>query len=346
MLSDEAIMHRCFDLAMNGLGHVSPNPMVGCVITCRDRIIGEGYHQEYGKAHAEVNAIASVKNKETLRESSLYVNLEPCAHQGKTPPCAELIIKHQIPRVVISNRDPYPEVAGKGIEQLKNAGVEVITGICSEEGRELNKRFFTFHEKKRPYTILKWAQTIDGFMDIDRNDPAIAFQWISNDNLKLFVHKWRSEEDGIIVGYTTAMNDDPQLNVREWQGRNPLRMVLDENLRLPPTLKVFDGSTPTLVFTSLKKPDQPNLEYITLDFRGNILAQMNRVLFERGIQSLMVEGGRELLDTYLEFGSWDEARVLEGNRCFGRGLKAPDFRGSLVSSGLVGADRLLIFRKP
>ncbi len=344
MLSPETCMQRCFDLAINGLGRVSPNPMVGCVIVHHHRIIGEGYHREYGQAHAEVHAIESVKNKELLRESVLYVNLEPCDHHGKTPPCTEMIIRHQIPRVVIANRDPFPLVSGRGTERLKQAGVEVITGICSEAGRELNKRFFTFQEKKRPYTILKWAQTIDGFMDIDRSDPAVAFQWISNDNLRIAVHKWRSEEDGIIAGYTTAMNDDPLLTVRDWHGRNPLRMVLDEHLRLPERLKVFDRSTPTLVFTSGTKQNQHNLEYITLDFRGNIIAQINRVLFDRGIQSLIVEGGRELLDTFLESGSWDEARVLEGNRCFGRGLKAPDFRGRLVSSGLVGTDRLLIFR--
>lgn len=339
-------MTRCFDLARTALGNVSPNPLVGCVIVYQDKIIGEGYHREFGGPHAEVNAINAVTDKSLLKDSTLYVNLEPCTHHGKTPPCADLIISSGIPRVVISTIDPFPATNGKGIEMLRKAGIEVISGVLKDDGYELNRRFFTYHNNKRPYIILKWAQTLDGYMDIDRSDPKIPFRWISNDRLKMLVHKWRTEEDGLLVGYTTASNDNPQLNVREWTGRNPVRMVLDEKLKLPRNLHLFDGQYPTLVFTAKKKESQHNLEYITIDFTINIIAQINEVLYQRGIQSLIVEGGRELLDSYLESSCWDEARVLEGNQFFGKGLRGPDFKGQLVSSIMVNMDRLLVFSNP
>ncbi|MCX6272339.1 MAG: bifunctional diaminohydroxyphosphoribosylaminopyrimidine deaminase/5-amino-6-(5-phosphoribosylamino)uracil reductase RibD [Bacteroidetes bacterium] len=339
-------MHRCLDLALNGQGSVSPNPLVGSVIVLDDKIIGEGYHHKYGAPHAEVNAINSVENKEWLKRASLFVNLEPCSHQGKTPPCTDLIIEKGIPRVFIGNTDPFPAVNGSGIQKLRLAGVEVITGLLEKEGWILNRRFFTFHKEKRPYIILKWAQTLDGFMDIDRSDPNIPFEWISNNSLKRLVHKWRSEEDGILVGTTTAQHDDPQLTIREWYGRNPMRMVLDENLSLPESHHLFDQSTPTLVFTAKKSENKPNLEFITLNFSKSVLSQVNKILYSRGTQSLIVEGGHEMLESYLEAGCWDEARVLEGNKFFRRGLKGPDFHGEMFSSEMIGSDRLLVFRNP
>ncbi|MHC1707693.1 MAG: bifunctional diaminohydroxyphosphoribosylaminopyrimidine deaminase/5-amino-6-(5-phosphoribosylamino)uracil reductase RibD [Bacteroidales bacterium] len=342
----ENYMLRCFDLAKTALGKVSPNPMVGCVIVHNDRIIGEGFHQYFGGPHAEVNAIQSVRDKNLLKESCLYVNLEPCNHFGKTPPCTELIIESRIPQVVISNTDPFPQVNGSGINRLQQAGINVISGISEEQGFELNRRFFTFHTHHRPYIILKWAQTLDGYMDIDRSDPTVPFRWISNDSLKMLVHKWRTEEAGILVGYTTALNDNPRLNVREWAGKDPLRMVLDEHLTLPGSLHLFDGESPTLVFTAKEKSPKKNLEYITLDFSSNIIFQIHQHLYHKGIQSLIVEGGRELLDTYLEYSCWDEARVLEGNQFFGRGLKGPDFKGQLQSTVMIDLDRLLLFTNP
>jgi diaminohydroxyphosphoribosylaminopyrimidine deaminase/5-amino-6-(5-phosphoribosylamino)uracil reductase len=344
MENHEKYIQRCFDIARSGLGKVSPNPLVGCVIVWNEKIIGEGYHGVYGGPHAEVNAVQSVKDPSKLKESTLYVNLEPCCHQGKTPACTELILKHKIPRVVISTIDVNPEVNGRGIQGLKRAGVEVLSGILEEEGKELNLRFFTFHKQHRPYIILKWAQTLDGFIDVDRTDPDTPIKWISNDKMKLMVHKWRCEEDAIIVGFTTALNDNPQLNIREWYGRNPLRLVLDENLTLPKTHHLLDRQQPTVIFTSKEAPSEPNLEFITLDFKSNIIAQINNVLYNRGIGSLIVEGGRELLDTYLEYHCWDEARVIEGNQYFGKGLKGPDFKGTLVSSAMAGSDRLLLFK--
>jgi diaminohydroxyphosphoribosylaminopyrimidine deaminase/5-amino-6-(5-phosphoribosylamino)uracil reductase len=249
---DEKYMLRCLELAKDGFGNVAPNPMVGCVIVCEGKIIGEGYHQEYGKAHAEVNAIHSVRDKSLLQKSTLYVNLEPCAHFGKTPPCANLIVEHNIPRVVIGCVDSYSEVSGKGIEKLRNAGIEVTVGILENESLELNKRFFTFHNKKRPYVILKWAETQDGFIDVDRpldkSRDTTADNWITSPLSKQLVHKWRSEEAAIMVGTTTVLNDNPQLNVREWKGKNPTRIVIDLQDRLPQTLHVFDKSIPTVSF--------------------------------------------------------------------------------------------------
>jgi len=325
----ETFMSRCLQLAENGLGNAAPNPMVGSVIVHNNKIIGEGFHRKCGEAHAEVNAINSVKDKELLKDSTLYVNLEPCSHYGKTPPCSNLIIQHKIPRVVIGCKDTFSLVSGRGIEQLKNAGCAVIVGVMENEARWLNRRFFTFHEKKRPYIVLKWAQTIDGFVDVKRNEnePSKPF-WITNDLCKRLVHKWRSEEQAIMVGTNTALKDNPQLNVREWFGNMPLRIVTDRNLRLPKNLNIFDNSQKTLIFNSLKNEISDKIEFVKIDFsenKKNSVLQILEKLYERNILSVFVEGGSELLNTFISNHLWDEARVFTGHKYFYEGTKAPDF---------------------
>ncbi len=345
MNEDEKYINRCFELALNGLGNVSPNPMVGCVIVYQDKIIGEGYHRNYGEAHAEVNAINTVENKELLKESTVYVNLEPCSHYGKTPPCAELLIKHQVKRVVISNTDPNPLVAGKGIQLLKSAGIEVICGVLEEKGNELNKRFFTFFAKKRPYIILKWAKTLDGFMDINRSEPGNNQKyWITNEKLKILVHKWRSEESAIMVGTKTALNDNPQLNVRLWYGKQPLRIVLDEKSELSEKLFIFDQTSPTLVFTSINKENQTNITYKQIDFCNNPIKELLDYLYEIKITSLIIEGGKELLLSFINQGIWDEARILTGNKTFGIGLKAPEIIGEILFRETIDNDTVEIIK--
>ncbi len=314
---------RCFELALKGMGNTSPNPLVGCVIVYNDNIIGEGYHQQYGKAHAEVNAINAVVDKSLLKDSTLYVNLEPCVHHGKTPPCVDLILKYNIPNIVIANSDPFEKVNGGGIDKLKALGCKVYVEICKDEGRFLNRRFFTFHEKKRPYIILKWAQTLDGFIDVDRSNKNSRYKyWITNDKCRMLVHKWRSEESAIMIGANTALNDNPQLNVREWVGKNPVRIVIDENNCLNTNLNIFDGSVETLIF-SPKKLKIPNTEFIEIDFAKPIIPQIINVLFERNIISVIIEGGKMLLTSFIENNIWDEARVLVGNKEFTKGVKAP-----------------------
>jgi len=339
---------RCFELARLGVGKVSPNPMVGCVIVnSYEEIIGEGYHRYFGGPHAEVNAIASIVDKEQLKTSTLYVNLEPCAHFGKTPPCTDLIIFHKIPRVVISNPDPFERVAGKGINKLRANGVEVTTGVLKKEGKELNKRFFTYQINKRPYIILKWAQTIDGYIDKqwDEGKRPNKPTWITGQYLKTVVHKWRAEEDAIIVGTTTAMNDNPQLNVRETPGKNPLRIVLDRNLTLPETLCLFDGSTETIVFTEKKTSiSKPALEYINVDFNNNLISQILNVLHNKGILSIIVEGGSILLSSFISEGLWDEARIMTGNKFFEKGVKAPNISGTIASNFKIDNDNLVLLK--
>lgn len=346
-------MLRCLELAKNGLGNVAPNPMVGCVIVYDGKIIGEGYHQEYGNAHAEVNAINSVKNKALLKESTLYVSLEPCAHFGKTPPCANLIVEHNIPRVVIACVDTFSEVAGKGIEKLKNAGIDVTVGILEKEALELNKRFFTFHNKKRPYIILKWAETIDGFIDVDRRkneSSEIAGQahndvdnWITSPLSKKLVHKWRSEETGILIGTNTALNDNPQLNVREWKGKNPTRIVIDLNDRLPQHLHVFDKTIPTIVFSLSKESEEQNLIFVKINDASKLIVEILTELHRRNIQSVIVEGGATLLQTFIDQNLWDEARIFVGNKHFKTGLKAPNLVGEILSKECIESDVLTVF---
>lgn len=345
MNNDEKYIERCFELASRGLGNVSPNPMVGCVIVFQDKIIGEGYHRKYGEAHAEVNAVNAVNDKELLKESTVYVSLEPCSHYGKTPPCAELLIKHQVKKVVVANIDPNPLVAGKGFKLLKDAGIEVISGVLEDKGKELNKRFFTYFEKKRPYIILKWAKTLDAFMDIDRSEPGNNQKyWITNEKLKILVHKWRSQEDAIMIGTKTAINDNPQLNVRLWHGNQPLRIVLDEKAELSDNLNIFDKSSPTLIFTALKNENQANLAYKQIDFCNNPIIAILDYLYEIKITSLIVEGGKELLLSFINQGIWDEARILTGNKTFGTGLKAPDIKGRILFREMIDNDTVEIIR--
>lgn len=322
---DEAgYMQRCLELARLGEGFTTPNPMVGSVIVHHNRIIGEGYHKAYGEPHAEINAIESVEDRSLLPESTLYVNLEPCSHQGKTPPCSDRIIREGISRVVVGTEDPHEHVAGKGIEKMQNAGIEVNTGILKEECFYLNRAFFTWHTSARPYTILKWAQTIDGFIDIDRNPgESPHVNWITGESLKMLVHRWRACNSAILVGTATAINDDPALTVREWTDNNPLRLVVDEYHTLPEDLKLFNQKVPTVVFCREPQENKSNLEYIALDFDRSIAPQILVFLYERNIQSLIVEGGRLMLDTFIYEGLWDEIRLLIGDKFFYKGLKAP-----------------------
>ncbi|MBL4592773.1 MAG: bifunctional diaminohydroxyphosphoribosylaminopyrimidine deaminase/5-amino-6-(5-phosphoribosylamino)uracil reductase RibD [Flavobacteriales bacterium] len=329
MQVDKQHIAHCNILAMKGMGNVAPNPMVGCVIVHQNKIIGKGYHEEYGKAHAEVNAINSVADKSLLKESTLYVNLEPCAHFGKTPPCSDLIIEHQIPRVVIACIDSFSEVSGKGIQKMKAAGTEVIVGVLETEGLELNKRFFIFHNKKRPCIILKWAQTKDGFIDIDRsslNQNDKVDNWITTPESKQLVHFWRSEEQAIMIGTNTALNDNPKLTVREVDGENPLRIVLDLNLRLSENLHLFDKTVPTIVFNYQKNKELSNLDFVKIDQNKDLIQQVLNELYNREIQSVIIEGGAQLLNTFIEQNLWDEARVFTGKKEFKKGLEAPKIR--------------------
>jgi diaminohydroxyphosphoribosylaminopyrimidine deaminase/5-amino-6-(5-phosphoribosylamino)uracil reductase len=324
---DELFMRRAFQLAQNGIGRVSPNPMVGCVIVKDEQIIGEGWHQKYGEGHAEVNAVNSVSDKLSIRESTFYVTLEPCAHFGKTPPCADLLVSLLPRRVVIANLDPNPLVAGKGIEKLKKAGIEVECGLLADVGWELNRRFFTCMTQKRPYIILKWAETADGFIARKNFDS----KWISNSFSRLLVHKWRTEETAILVGTNTARYDNPKLNAREWSGNQPIRVVIDKNLQLPNTLHLFDQSQPTLVYNLNKEAEQENLIWVKLPEEEFISLLIND-LYKRKIQSLFVEGGSFLLNTLLALNFWDELRVFKSQEIFSEGIKAPSSKGKLIKT--------------
>jgi diaminohydroxyphosphoribosylaminopyrimidine deaminase/5-amino-6-(5-phosphoribosylamino)uracil reductase len=328
-------MRRCFELAKLGEGNVAPNPMVGAVLVFNDRIIGEGYHREYGKEHAEVNCINSVakENVQLVDQSTLYVSLEPCAHFGKTPPCSDLIIEKKIPRVVIACSDSFLQVAGKGIKRLKAAGIEVTTGLLEKEALELNKRFFTFHEKHRPYIILKWAQTANAMIAGDEGSRLL----ISNEKTNRLVHKWRSEEAAILVGTNTALQDNPALTSRLWSGNNPIRLVIDKDLQLPPTHQLLDGTVKTIVFTTLRKDNIGSLRYHTISRNDNWLKQIIAALYELDIQSVLVEGGARLLQSFIDENYWDEARVITNTGLeIPSGLKAP-----LLSNAEKYADQII-----
>lgn len=313
----ELYMRRCFSLAKKGMGRVSPNPMVGCVIVKDGKIIGEGYHRKYGEAHAEVNAIESVKNKELLKGSTLIVNLEPCSHYGKTPPCAERIVQEEIAEVIICNVDPNPLVSGRGINIMKNAGINVECGILQEEGDELNSRFFTYHTKKRPYIILKWAQTSDGFIDGNFSMPIR----ISNDVSKACVHKLRAEEDAILVGKNTALKDDPKLGCRRFEGKAPLRIAIDRNLEIPSYYNFYDNAQPTAIFNAHKDDGVR----VKIDFDEDIIPQILDWLYENKIQSLIVEGGKYTLEQFIERGLFDAIQVEIGDIPCHDGVPAPTF---------------------
>ncbi len=336
-------MRRCLLLATNGLGKVAPNPMVGCVIVHNNNIIGEGWHQQYGGPHAEVNAINSVTDKTLFPQSTLYVNLEPCSHKGKTPPCADLLVAHKIKRVVIGCTDTNPMVAGKGIKKLKKAGIEVIEDVLKEECRDLNKRFFTYFEKKRPYIILKWARTRDGF--ISRKAPFKKEEnWITTPESKKLVHQWRAQEQAIMIGTNTAILDNPELTVRLVEGENPLRIVIDEKLTIPFSSHVFSPDTETLVFTSMNAQDSEHVKYVKTDFSKNILPFVMQCLYERKINSIIIEGGAHLLNSFIEDNLWDEARIFTGNKFFKSGLPSPLARGSEISTMTFGEDELRVLR--
>ncbi|GAB3905758.1 bifunctional diaminohydroxyphosphoribosylaminopyrimidine deaminase/5-amino-6-(5-phosphoribosylamino)uracil reductase RibD [Mucilaginibacter boryungensis] len=337
-------LQRCLELASLGMGYVSPNPMVGAVIVHNDTIIGEGYHQKYGEAHAEVNAVNSVLTKhdnaeELLRESTIYVSLEPCAHYGKTPPCADLIIKHRIPKVVIGCRDPFLQVNGKGIEKLHDAGIEVITGVMEKECLALNRRFFTRVQKQRPYIILKWAQTQDGFFAPDNDSQ----YWISGLEARKLVHKWRSEEDAVLVGKNTARVDNPQLNVRDWEGRSPKRVLIDRRLELSHDLNLFDQLVETLVFNEIKTDIEGKIKYIALeDFDNYVPQYIMFQLYLQDIQSVIIEGGAATLKSFIETDLWDEARIFAGNKTLGSGIQIPVIKGFNKEKYKIGDDDLEI----
>jgi len=331
-------MQRAIQLAWNGLGHVSPNPMVGCVVVVDGKIIGEGYHQKYGGPHAEVNAITSVEDKSQLRKATVYVTLEPCSHHGKTPPCADLLISHQVKRVVVAARDPNPLVNGNGIEKLRAAGIEVDSGLCEAEAKEENVRFNTVFLKKRPYIILKWAQTKDGF--IARSD--YSSKWISNPLSRQLVHKWRTEEDAILIGKNTAIYDNPRLTSRDWKGKDPLRIVLDRNKALDKSLNLFTDEKPTLVYT-LQSPEKHNQTSWIQLHENHFLEDLLTDLHERKIQSLIVEGGQATLQAFIDRGLWDEARVFIGNNVFKDGILAPKMTIEATSETKILEDRLMTY---
>lgn len=322
MNKDEMYMRRCIRLARNGEFGAAPNPMVGAVIVCDEKIIGEGYHRRCGEAHAEVNAIRSVRNPELLERSTIYVSLEPCSHYGKTPPCADLIIEKRIPRVVIGCVDPFAKVAGRGIRKLRDAGIDVKVGVLEEECLCLNRRFITFWSRQRPYVVLKWAQSADGFIDVKREGGTPVV--LSSPETQMLVHRHRAGCKAILVGTHTALLDNPGLTVRCWHGENPLRLVVDRNLVLPHSLKLFDGSVPTVVFTEKDAISSlPNVTYCKLDAGSDMLSQMMNYLYSIGIQSLLVEGGSALLSSFISSELWDEAFVEHVSRCLGDGVKAP-----------------------
>ncbi len=340
MTPDELLIQRTFDLALIGVGVVSPNPRAGCVIVKDGEVIGEGWHKKYGEAHAEVNAVASVADKNQLASSTAYINLEPCSHFGKTPPCSDLLIHHGVKKVVISNLDSNPLVAGEGIKRLKEAGIDVITGVLEKEGRELNKRFFTYHEKQRPYIILKWAQTTDGFIAHSNYES----RWITCEFSRQLVHRWRSEEDAVLVGTKTAAHDNPNLTVRDWSGRNPVRLVIDRFLRLSDNLNLFDKSVATVCFNLLKHEEHPNLKLVRLD-EQNFISQLLTWLHKEKIQSLIVEGGSQTLSFFIETGLWDEARIFTSSRSFYKGIKGPSLQGDLILRKQISTDLLHVYSR-
>ncbi len=340
--NDKLFMQRALELAALGQGRVSPNPMVGCVIVLNGQIIGEGWHQQYGGPHAEVHAIAAVADKSLLTGATMYVTLEPCSHHGKTPPCADLIVQYSFKKIHVAHLDSNPLVAGKGIEKIRASGIEVSIGLLEAEASMLNKRFFTFIAKNRPYIMLKWAATADGF--IARKD--FTSQWITNAISRKLVHQWRTQEDAIVVGTRTAMHDNPSLTARDWQGKQPVRVVIDKWLRLPPTLNLFDGSVPTLVYNFEKKEEKGNTTWVQMTSEHFSIHELVADLKNRDIQSLIVEGGSQLLQSFIDQNLWDEARIFAGNHTFEEGIKAPRIMGMEMSRTALEGDVLQILKNP
>jgi diaminohydroxyphosphoribosylaminopyrimidine deaminase/5-amino-6-(5-phosphoribosylamino)uracil reductase len=346
LINHEPYLRRCLQLAQQAAGYTAPNPLVGAVLVHQGRIIGEGFHRQYGGPHAEVNCIQSVQQADVrlVPESTIYVSLEPCAHFGKTPPCADLIIRHRIPQVVIGCRDPFVEVDGKGIEKLEAAGIQVTLGVLQKEAIALNKRFFTFHLQHRPYIILKWAQTANRM--IGNQDHSRLH--ISSELTNRLVHRWRSEEAAILVGTNTALYDDPKLDTRLWSGPNPIRLVVDRDLRLPTSLKLFDQSIPTIVFNTRQHQQQPNLLYYQVTQEGNLVHQIANALYQQKILSVLVEGGAQLLQSFIDAGYWDEARIITNETLFtDPGIPAPLLgTGTVVSTEKLATDTITIVNRP
>lgn len=343
---DIKFMRRCLELASKAEGFTYPNPMVGSVIVYNDKILGEGYHLRSGESHAEVNAINSVSDKAKLKESTLYVNLEPCSHFGKTPPCADFIISHKIPRVVIGTIDTSDNVSGNGVKRLREAGCEVKTGTIEEECIRLNRRFFTFHEKRRPYITLKWAQSADGYLDIIRSgDHKKEPTWITGKPERVLVHKWRASEQSILAGAGTMRADNPHLNVREWKGSDPLKLILSSSGSLNIQSFVNSISSKVIVFTHNSETDIPGVVKVLLDEKVSSSVQISGYLYASGIQSLFIEGGAEVLDHFISTGMWDEARIFTGNAFFKGGVKSPLINGTLFSKTVFSGSSLEIYLK-
>ena len=341
---DKIYMRRCFELARKGLGMTKTNPLVGAVLVYDDRIIGEGFHHEFGGPHAEVNAIRSVKDSSLLNQATLYCNLEPCSHHGKTPPCSMLISQKGIRRVVISNTDPFPSVNGKGIRHLEEAGIEVETSCLEEEGLHLNRRFFHYINYRRPYVILKWAQTADGYIDLEREPgDQEGPRWISNEVCRTLVHKWRSEESAIMVGTNTVIADNPRLNTRRWTGANPLRITMDRRGRLSDNAHILDGTQETIVFSGVQRNYSGKIRTVHADPSYELVDVMEE-LFDQQITSIFVEGGAEMHNSFLASGLWDEARVFTGKMRFSQGVKSPEINEKPDETIKIGDAELAVFR--
>lgn len=341
MSTHEFYIKRCIEIAKNALGSARPNPMVGSVIVHNNKIIGEGYTSAYGGNHAEVNAIQSVTNKALLKEATLYVTLEPCSHFGKTPPCSDLIIANNIPNVVIGTIDTHSKVAGQGIIKLQSKGCNVTVGVLENDCKLHHKRFFTFHNKQRPYIILKWAETSDGFIAPESKKETKPV-WITNSLSRQLVHKWRAEEQAILVGTNTVTQDNPSLTVRDWTGQQPLRVVLDRHLKLNKNASVFNADAKTLIISS-KSENKDTIAAIDFSHSETIAQQICSVLHSKDINSIIIEGGSKTLQTFIDEGLWDEARIFTGSTQFKEGVKAPKFSGELLSEAQLLDDTLRIY---
>lgn len=346
--TDEKYMLRCIQIAKNGLGTTAPNPMVGAVIVYKDHIIGEGFTSAFGGSHAEVNAINSVNDVSLLKFATLYVTLEPCSHFGKTPPCADLIVKMGIPKVVIGLKDPHEKVAGNGIKRLEQSGCHVQVGILKHECEEHHKRFLTFYTKKRPYIILKWAETADGFI---APEPTLRGEkknpyWITNNRSRQLVHKWRSEEPGILVGTNTVLADNPQLNLRDWYGKPPTRIILDRDLKIPIDFHVYNGKQKTIICTEIIDTSNyvEEVTYKVLDFKSSLPQQLSTLLYDELIQSVIIEGGAQTLQSFIDCNLWDEARIFKGTNTFYKGIKAPVITGDIQKQIQIATDQLTILK--
>jgi diaminohydroxyphosphoribosylaminopyrimidine deaminase / 5-amino-6-(5-phosphoribosylamino)uracil reductase len=340
-MNHEYFIKRCIQIASNGLGNTYPNPLVGAVLVHENKIIGEGWHHSSGNPHAEVNAINNVKDKSLIPFSTLYVTLEPCSHFGKTPPCSLLVIKKNIKKVVVGTVDNNPKVAGKGIEMLQNKGIEVILGVCEEECKALNKRFFTFNDKKRPYIILKWAKSKDNFISPNQKNNQLPF-WISNEYSRILTHKWRTEEQAILVGTQTVLNDNPTLDARLWNGNNPIRVVIDANDVIDDNFNIKNNQATTLIFTKKIKENTDTISYVNYSNEDNLCELILDTLYQKGIQSVIIEGGSITLQHFINQNLWDEARIFEGNIFLNSGTKSPYISGRNSSNQTIKEDQLTI----